>query len=144
MVQTVPLGGDYDFVPGGFNANGIVATPDGKQLIIVNSTTGTLYLVAPATGVASAIDLGGASVPAGDGLEIVGHTLYVVQNAFNQVAVVELSGDYGSGEITATISSGEFAVPTTAAAFGSDLYVVNARFNLPPGPYTVVSVPRTP
>src|SRR5262245_54769374 len=41
-VQTIPLSGDYQQVPG-FNANGIEATPNGKDLIIVNSAAGVLY-----------------------------------------------------------------------------------------------------
>ena len=40
--RTVPpgtwiLGGDWDQVPGAFNANGIVATPDQQQLIVAQS-----------------------------------------------------------------------------------------------------------
>ena len=44
-VETIPLSGNFESVPGEFNANGIEATPDGKWLIVVNSTLGTLYRV---------------------------------------------------------------------------------------------------
>ena len=59
--ETIPFSGDYQFdsTPGAFNANGIVATPNGKTLIIVNSVDGALYNVDPQTGVATRIDLGG-------------------------------------------------------------------------------------
>ena len=53
---------------GQYNTNGIDATPNGETLIIVNSTLGTLYPVDPDTGVADEIDLGGATVVAGDGI----------------------------------------------------------------------------
>ena len=64
-VITLTLTGDYQFVAGGFNANGIDALPNGKALTIVNSTTGSLYLVDSTTGEATLIDLNGGSVPRG-------------------------------------------------------------------------------
>ena len=141
----IPLGGEYQFTPGAFNANGIAATLSGKALIIVNSTEGALYRVDPQTGVATPIDLGTGAVPRGDGILLQGKTLYVVQNFLNQMAVVELSPDLTSGEIVTTITSADFRIPTTVARFGSGLYVVNARFDTPPAPdteYEVVRVPR--
>jgi len=143
-VETIPLGGDYQFTPGAFNANGIAATPNGKTLIIVNSTEGALYRVDPETGDAVRIDLDGGSVPFGDGILLQGKTLYVVQNQLNQVAVIELSSDYHEGTIVDTITGPLFRVPTTIAGFGDSLYVVNARFGTPVTPdteYEVVLVP---
>lgn len=147
--EVIPLSGDYQFVAGGFNANGIDATPNGKMLIIVNSTTGALYLVDPSTGVATQIDLGGGSVPTGDGILLQGKTLYVAQNSLNQITVIKLNPDYTSGEITDTITDVitnlSSPSPTTIAAFGNSLYVVNARFGVPVTPdtqYEVVQVPR--
>ena len=143
--EEIPLDADFVFIAGGFNANGIDAVPNGSLLIIVNSTTGTLYTVDPATGDATPIDLAGGSVPAGDGILLRGKTLYVVQNSLNQVAEVKLSSDFSSGEIVDTLTSSSFRVPTTIAAFGSRLYVVNARFGTPPTPdtdYDVVLVPE--
>ena len=143
-VETITLGGDYQFTPGAFNANGIAVTPNGDTLIIVNSTEGALYNVDPETGEATRIDLGEGSVTAGDGILLQGKTLYVVQNQLNQVAVIELNSDYTAGTIVDTISSERFRVPTTIARFGSSLYVVNARFGTPVTPetdYDVVQVP---
>lgn len=148
-VATLPLTGDFTFVPGAFNANGIVATPNGKSLILVNSATGTLYLVDPETGVADAIDLGGATVVGGDGLLLDGRTLYVVQGASNQVSVVTLRSDLSTGSVTSVITSSSFRYPTTVAEFGSSLYVVNGRFDVAPPPapapgveFEVVRVPK--
>lgn len=144
-VEEISLSGDYVFTPGAFNANGIAATPNGKTLIIVNSTEGALYKVDPDTGVATRIDLEGGSVTAGDGILLQGRTLYVVQNQLNQIAVIELSPDLTEGTIVDTITSSLFRVPTTIARFGSDLYAVNARFGTPPTPdteYEVVRVDR--
>lgn len=144
-VEEIPLGGEYQFTPGAFNANGIAATPNGKTLIIVNSTEGALYNVDPTTGVATRIDLGTGAVPSGDGILLQGKTLYVVQNVLNQIAVVELSADLSSGSIAETITHPAFRVPTTVARFGNSLYAVNARFGTVPTPdteYEVVRVSR--
>jgi sugar lactone lactonase YvrE len=134
IVQQMALGGDFVFVPGGFNANGIDATPDGKWLVIVNSATGALYRVDPETAYASEIDLGMSSLPSGDGILLDGKTLYVVQNSLNQIAVVELDPTFSSGEIVGTITSPDFRIPTTVAEFGDALYAVNARFDVAPPP----------
>jgi hypothetical protein len=144
QVETIPLGGDFVLVPQPpspefiVNANGIVATPNGRWLLLVNSALGTLYRVDPQTGHARLIDLGGADVSTGDGLVLRGHTLYVVQNFLNQIGVIELERDYASGTYARALTSDAFRVPTTAAVFGNALYLVNARFdeidpfNVPP------------
>lgn len=143
--EVIELGGEYQFTAGAFNANGIAATPNGKWLIIVNSTEGALYRVDPTTGFATRIALSGGSVQFGDGILLQGKTLYVVQNRLNQIAVVELNSDLTEGTIVDTITSEFFDVPTTIARFGNSLYAVNARFGSPPPvntPDDVVRVPR--
>lgn len=143
-IQTIPLGGEYQQVAG-FNTNGIEATPNGDWLIIVHSSLGVLYRVDPLSGVAGAINLGGASVSNGDGILLHGNTLYVVRNRLNQIAVVELADNLLSGAVTRTITSPNFDVPTTIARLGDALYAVNARFTTPPTPettYTIVRVRR--
>ncbi len=135
--DTIPLTGDFQSVPGAFNANGLEATPDGRWLIVVNSALGALYRVDPQSGVARQIDLGGGAVPSGDGILLAGQTLYVVQNFLNQIGVVHLNRDLTAGTIGTALTSPDFRIPTTAARFGSGIYAVNARFNLgipaPPG-----------
>ena len=144
-VEEIPLGGDFEFIPGSFNANGIEATNNGRHLIIVNSSTGTLYRVDPTSGEGLAIDLGGEVVTSGDGLVRRGRTLYVVRNFLNEVAVVELDRHYSNGTIVDTITSDAFRIPTTADLFGRHLYAVNARFDITPTPdteYEIVRVKR--
>jgi sugar lactone lactonase YvrE len=131
--RAIPLSGDFRLVPG-TNLNGIDATANGRWLIAVQSASGTLYRIDPSTGAATKIDLGAGAVPNGDGIVLQGKTLYVVQNFLNQVAVVSLDPQLAAGEVTEVITSDAFRVPSTAARFGSSLYVVNARFDvaLPP------------
>jgi sugar lactone lactonase YvrE len=128
-VSTIPLSGDYAHVVGQFNLNGIVATPNGKTLIAVQSFAKKLYTIDPKTGVAKLIDLGGYDLTNGDGLLLHGRTLYVVQNRNNQVAVFELSKDLTKATFLRAITDpGNLDVPTTIDRAGSRLYVVNARF----------------
>jgi sugar lactone lactonase YvrE len=135
-VTTVQLTGDYQHVAGEFNLNGIAATPNGRTLIVVQSTTGTLFTVTPA-GVTRAISLtGGQSVPNGDGILLDGKTLYVVQNQLNQVAKIRLAPNLRSGRVLTRVTNPGFSVPTTIAEQGSRLYAVNARFGTPPTPTT--------
>jgi hypothetical protein len=130
-VEEVPLGGDFQFVGGEFNANGIDAPPDGAYLLVVNTFTGRLYRVDPSSGQATLVDLGGEDLTTGDGILLDGMTLYVVRNFLNQVAVVELDPGATGGEVVREITDSEFRVPTTVAEFGRGLYAVNARFDLP-------------
>ncbi|MGH3348573.1 MAG: superoxide dismutase, partial [Nocardioides sp.] len=142
-VVTVPMGGEWE-QGAGFGANGITTTPDRTALLVVHSTSGLLYRVDPATGDASVVDLGGALLTNGDGLLLVGRTLYAVQNQLNQVAVVSLDRPGIQGRLVRTITSADFDIPTTVAQFGRWLYLPNARFNTPPTPETPYWVTRVP
>lgn len=142
--RTLPLSGDFQFEPGQFNANGVEATPSGDTLIVVNSFFGEIYTVDPASGAASAVDLGGAIVN-GDGLVLAGRTLYAVEGGKNQITKISLAPDLASGAVVEALTNSAFNVPTTAARFGSSLYAVNAKFGTPPlptTPYEIVRVDR--
>lgn len=126
----------------GFNANGIVATSDDRWLLVVNSSSGLLYRVDPATGVSEVVDLGSENALSGDGMVLDGTTLYVVQNAFQQVAVFQMRDDFSTGHLLKIIDLPESETPTTADLFGSGLYIVDARFGTPPLPSVSYEVTR--
>ena len=144
--ETVPLTGDFVFAPGGaLNTNGIARTPDGRNLLIVASNTGLLFVVDPDTGDTTEVDLGGVPMTNGDGLWLEGRRLYVVQNQLNRIAVVDLNRSGTKGRVVRTITSSAFDVPTTIARWADRLYLPNARFSTPPTPettYTAVAVRR--
>ena len=56
----------------------------------------------------------------------------MVQNRLNQVAVVKLNRRGTAGQLVDTLTSPEFDVPTTVAAYKGSLYLPNARFSTPP------------
>jgi sugar lactone lactonase YvrE len=129
----------------GINANGIVASPDGRSLLVVQSNTGKLFEVNPRSGFTEEVRLRGTNLTNGDGLLLEGRTLYAVQNRDNRIAVIRLSHDGESGRLVKRITHREFDVPTTVAARGHRLYLPNARFSTTPAPdtkYDVVSVKR--
>ncbi|WP_433521150.1 hypothetical protein ACQPZ2_27780 [Nocardia pseudovaccinii] len=144
-VVRLPLTGDIAYVPGAFNANGIVRTPDGTGLIIVQSVTGRLFRVDPATGTTRRIDIGTETVPDSDGLLLHASTLFVVQNRRNMIAVIALDAAGATGTVERRLTDPRFDTPTTIAAFGNRLYLPNARLTTPRSPttpYNVVAVDR--
>ena len=132
VVEVIPMPG-FGMVEG-FNANGLVGDFDGKQLVIVNISTGVLYRVDTASGEASALDIEGAEqlFPDGDGLYLHGRTLYIMQNFSDKIAVVQLSGDLSGGEFIKNIpGEGEINpldVATTIVGFGNSIYAINTNF----------------
>ncbi|MFI8302868.1 SMP-30/gluconolactonase/LRE family protein [Streptomyces sp. NPDC085927] len=144
-VRALPLSGDWEQLPDVNNANGIVSTPDGRNVIVVKSTPGELYRVSLRTGRATRITLSGADdVVNGDGLVRVGRTLYVVQNRLNVVTVFHLDAGATTATLRRSITDPRFDVPATAARYRDRLYLVNARFTSPQTPettFTAVGVP---
>jgi hypothetical protein len=131
--ETLPLTGDLSF-SAGFNLNGIDATPDGRRLVVVQSNEGKLFRVNPRTGVTRELTLegGDGNVVMGDGILLVGKTLYVVQNRLNKIAVIRVDGRLRDGEIKRYLTDPLFDVPTTIDNVGEHtLYAVNARFGNP-------------
>jgi outer membrane lipase/esterase len=133
------------FMPGfemvdGFNANGLVGKFDGRQLVIVNTSTGVLYRVDTARGEAAPLEIEGAEqlFPDGDGLYLDGRTLYIMQNFSDKIAVVQLSGDLSGGKFIRNIpGEGEInplKVATSIIGFGNSLYAINTNFLDPLGP----------
>lgn len=140
-----PLTGDIRYEPGAINANGIVRTPDGTGLIIMQSATGRLFRVDAATGATRRIDLGAETLPNGDGLLLRGNSLLVVQNRSDTIAVVALDNAGTTGSVLRRVTDPRFDVPTTVAAYGDRLYLPNARYTTPPTPatsYSAVAVDR--
>ena len=143
--ETLALTGDW--VQTGFAANGISLTPDGSALLVTNAAAdgGSLMRVNPRTGVARKVDLGDTTLPSGDGLVLLGRTLYVVQPGSNQVDVIRLNRSGTRGTATGVIRDDRFDEPTTAAAYKGRLYLPNSRFNTPNRDenttYDAVSVP---
>jgi sugar lactone lactonase YvrE len=112
----------------GFNANGIVMGEDGSTLLVIQANTGRLFRIDVETEEVTEVDLGGTTLPGGDGLVLDGQTLYVVQNGPDQISVVNLGDDLSTGTVERTITDERLASSATAALVGDQLLVTNAQF----------------
>lgn len=144
----VMLGGEWPASPPDtFNANGIRKLPDGA-LVLNNSRVGGLWQVDRKTGHARRMEVvGGPPITSGDGLELVGKTLYNVRGngAFAVVATrMRRRGDEWRAEWVATLTDDSLDVPSTATAALGSLWVVNARFGVPSPDTATYSITRLP
>jgi sugar lactone lactonase YvrE len=145
--EAIPLTPEVDYQ--GFpNANGIRVTPDGKYVIFADTNDGKLYRMVPSE-VPTEREISEIGVHgltgSPDGLELSGHTLYVVNNQDELIVEVLLSGDYLGGRVVGNTTTPEFHTPTTVSLAGSRLLVANAEFfdqSEPGPPFYVVSIPR--
>ncbi|MBY4228955.1 superoxide dismutase [Rhodococcus fascians] len=130
----------------GFNANGIVENDNETALIVVQSSTGNLYRIDKTSKEVTQVDLGGATLMNGDGMEMDDDTVYVVRNRDGLISKVDLDDDGRRGSVTGEITDPSFAYPTTVAAVDDRLLVVNSQFDKrggePVEPFTVSSVPE--
>lgn len=135
----------------GLNADGIVTVDGGRTLVIDQLATGKLFRVDVATKQVSEIMNtagGGFALTNADGMDIRGHSLYVVRNANAQISTVRLSNDVRSGNLTGTMRNSRFLFPTAVVAWRNRLLVLNAQLdklgtkNKPRLPFTVIAVPR--
>lgn len=138
---TLAVGGDFVQTPG-FNLNGIVAK--NGRLLVAQSSTGKLFRVDPATGAADEVDLGGVNLGYPDGLELLGHTLYVARAFDNRVTVISLRPRLGSGVVRGDLTDPSLDVPTTATVAAGRLWTVNLRFTTPPEPTTAYWITQLP
>ena len=134
----------YTTAPDDFEVNGIVASDDGRYLVVVQSNTGKLFRIEIATREVVEIDLGGAPVN-GDGLQLLGRRLYAV--AGGAIVEVLLSGDLTRGEVVSRSTDPSFSSPTTNAIARGHMLIVNSQFDRlfsgqpPVLPFTVSSIP---
>jgi len=140
------LTGTIPYVAGQFNVNGIVATENGRHLVVSQSFTSELFRIDVATKAVKEVDLGGDAV-AGDGLALLGRILYAGEPFLHQVAKVSLSGDLSAGTVLSRTTDPSFLTPTTLAVAAGRLLVVNSQFERLFGglpailPFTISSIP---
>jgi Cu-Zn family superoxide dismutase len=142
LTSTIP------YTAGEFNVNGIVATANGKHLVVAQSFTSELYRIEVATKAVAKIDLGGEAV-SGDGLALMGRTLYAAEpfSGPGRIVKVVLSGDLSTGTVMSRTTDPSFRTPTTIAVASGRLLVVNSQFAAlfgdedPSLPFTLSSIP---
>ena len=132
-----------DYVTGLIEANGVVATPDGKFVLVVHYSDGLLFRVRVADKQVRRVDLGGYRLISGDGMVLTNdRLLYVVRPFGSLVAKLRLDSRYDRGRLLSETTDPTFHGPTTAAIAGDRLLVVNSQFmgGPPAPPWTVSSI----
>ncbi|WP_019587777.1 superoxide dismutase family protein [Deinococcus apachensis] len=110
----------------GVNLNGIVPTPDGRYLLVMQTNTGDLWRIDLRTKAVKRV-MGG--LMNGDGLLLDGRTLYVARNKDQVVSKVSLSADSGTGTLTAEEPLNGLRFPATLVMIGGDLVVTQPQLD---------------
>jgi Cu-Zn family superoxide dismutase len=124
----------------GFNLGGIVATPDGRALIVAQGNVGRLWRFDLATRAVSEIPTGGADLVNADGLVLRGHDLTAARNFSRRLTTVHMSGHWTSARPVADVATDPNRVLTTAKIVHGRLLAVDSKFDEPVAtpPYQVV------
>ena len=121
----------------GINTNGIVATPDGRYLIVAKRNENALFRIDIKSREIIPVEMPKDTLVTPDGLFIQGTTLYVAQNAPKVVGVLQFSADYSKATLERNIPHPSFAFPTSVARYKDKLLVVSAQFDTKGSPAAV-------
>jgi len=149
----IPLTGDFETGDNliGVFANGIVATPDGKTLIVGHSGSSKIFKVDPATGYADEIIVSPPLAGLLDGsfldaIVMYDGALYILSPGdtpdLDLIQVVVLSDDMLTGTLVGTIADPDMDGVASGAMHGDSLYVNNARYLEYPGLPTTYDITK--
>jgi sugar lactone lactonase YvrE len=130
----------------GPNLNGIVATRDGRALLVGQMNKGLLFKIDVGTRAVTPIDLGGETVTGVDGLILEGRTLFVIRQPEAEIVTIRLSRDLSSGKVLKRTRAAGLLWPATGVIVGRELLVVNTQFNKrasadPERPFSIQRIP---
>jgi Cu-Zn family superoxide dismutase len=135
----IPYGNQNDFP---YNLNGIVLSPDEKELISVKTNEGTLWKISTVDRSVTQIKTQ-ETLTKGDGLVRDKNILYVIRNFENKISKVDLT----NGTVK-TISPADVSIPTSAVLINGPephLVIVNSQFRQDPLklPFTLTVLPAS-
>lgn len=128
------------------NLNGIVATPDGRYLIVIQMKAGRLFRIDTRTREVAMIETSDSALDGGDGLALLGQRLFVVRQWSEEIVALDLAADFTTATEAKRLKFAELAWPATAAVRGDQLIVANSQLNRrssgdPALPFSLVSIP---
>ena len=147
LERWLPLAGTPIVYTAGFNLNGIVVSPNGRYLYVVQTNTGKLFQIEIATKEIVQLDTGGALFPNGDGLWLHGNSLYVLQNMQELITELRLQQNQADARVVSQMTDPSFMFPTSLVIARGRMLVVNSQFDRrgpglsPVLPFTVSVVP---
>lgn len=125
----------------GFNLGGIVATPDGRALVVAQGNVGKLWRFDLRSKKVTEIAVADPNtVTNADGLVLRGRELLIIRNFSHSISTMRLSNGWTSAELRDETPTAQDRVFTTGKLSGSRLYVVDSKFDEPVAapPYEVV------
>jgi len=130
-------------VAGGFNLNGIVATPDRRALLAVQSNTGQLWRFDLRTRAVAEVAVTRADLTTGDGLIIRGREVTAVRNFAHQLTTVRFDQSWTRATLVSETATPADKVLTTAKILRGRLLAVDSKFDESPAtpPYEVIVLP---
>ena len=142
--ESINVGPQIAYTANQFNLNGIVSRHGGRELIVVNSFSKSLFRIGinPANTAARKITKIHAPDLAGDGLLIDGGRLLVVTGSPAAVTVLTLSDDDSRARVDKVLTDPSLRGPSTIARAEDRYLVVNADFATNTQPYTVSALAR--
>jgi sugar lactone lactonase YvrE len=141
--ESINVGPEIAYTAGQFNLNGIVARNDGRELIVVNTASKSLFRIdfhrhPTAARTITKID---APALAGDGLLIDRGRLLVVTGDPAAVTLLNLSRHDSRARVDKVLTDPSLRGPSTIARARDRYLVVNADFATNTQPYTVSALP---
>jgi len=129
---------------GPFDLNGIVATSDGRALVVVQST-GALWRIDLTTRNVTSValhGLTGADLVGGDGIVLRGKKLYVVRNFQHILVELRMTDQFTGASFVKAVPTDPERVFTTAKYAHGRLLAVDSKFDEPVAepPYQVVAL----
>src|SRR5262249_35281178 len=130
--------------PLGVNLNGIVASPDGRTLLAVQTNTGILFRIDVASRAITSVTVAGSKLLFGDGLLRIGDAVYVARNAANEIVRLKLGPGWTSAAVAGTLTNPGLSFPTALAVVRGRLLITNAQLDAgahPVLPFNVIDLP---
>src|SRR6476661_2903567 len=114
----------------GFNLGGIVATRDGRALIVAQGNVGALWRFDLRSKAVTSIGLEpGTSLVNADGLVLKGNNLLVIRNFSRVITTLKLSDRWTSAALIDETATAADRLFTTGKLAGSRLYLVDSKFD---------------
>jgi sugar lactone lactonase YvrE len=142
--ESVAVGPEIAYTAGQFNLNGIVSRHGGRQLIVVNTASQSLFRINIDRNntAARTITMIDAPLLAGDGLLMDRGRLLVVTGDPAAVTLLKLTRHNSRAHVTRVLTDPSLRGPSTIARARHRYLVVNADFATNTQPYTVSALVR--
>jgi Cu-Zn family superoxide dismutase len=113
----------------GFNLGGIVATGDGRALIVAQGNVGALWRIDLRTKAVTPIEHPQSDLVNADGLVLRGNKLLVIRNFSRVITTLKLSDRWTSATLVEETATAADRLFTTGKLAGSRLYLVDSKFD---------------